>query len=45
MSLGNLMLDHNQQVQVEIKEMNVSLDECLERDKSRDKKVGDEVIT
>jgi predicted kinase len=36
--------DHNQQVQVEIKEMNVSLDECLERDKSRDKKVGDEVI-
>jgi hypothetical protein len=36
--------DHNQQVQVEIKEMNVSLEECLERDKSRDKKVGDEVI-
>lgn len=35
---------HNQQVQVEIKEMNVSLDECLERDKSRDKKVGDDVI-
>lgn len=36
--------DHNQQVQVEIKEMNVSLDECLERDKSRDKKVGEDVI-
>lgn len=36
--------DHNQQVQVEIKEMSVSLEECLERDKSRDKKVGDDVI-
>jgi predicted kinase len=36
--------DHKQQVQVEIKEMNASLEECLERDKSRDKKVGDEVI-
>jgi predicted kinase len=36
--------DHNQQVQFEIKEMNVSLEECLERDKSRDKKVGDNVI-
>jgi predicted kinase len=36
--------DHKQQVQVEIKEINVSLEECLERDKSRDKKVGDEVI-
>jgi len=36
--------DHNQQVRVEIKEMNVSLEECLERDKSREKRVGDEVI-
>lgn len=36
--------DHNQQVQLEIKEMSVSLEECLERDKSRDKKVGDDVI-
>jgi predicted kinase len=36
--------DHNQQVQAEIKEMNVSLEECLERDKLRDKKVGDDVI-
>ena len=36
--------DHNQQVHVEIKEMNISLEECIERDKSRDKKVGDEVI-
>lgn len=36
--------DHKQQVQVEIKEMNVSLEECLERDKSRDKKVGEQVI-
>jgi len=36
--------DRNDKVQVEIKEMNVSLEECLERDKSREKKVGDEVI-
>lgn len=37
-------IDHNQQVQIEINEMNVSLEKCLERDKSRDKKVGDNVI-
>lgn len=36
--------DHNQHVQVEIKEMNTSLEECLERDKSRDKTVGEAVI-
>ena len=37
-------IDHNQQVQVEIKDMNASLEDCLERDKSREKKVGDEVL-
>jgi predicted kinase len=36
--------DHNQHAQVEIKEMEASLEECLERDESMDKKVGDEVI-
>jgi predicted kinase len=36
--------DHSQQVQVEIKEMKVSLEECLERDKSREKRVGEDVI-
>lgn len=37
-------IDHNQQVQIEINEINVSFEKCLERDKSRDKKVGDDVI-
>lgn len=32
------------QVQIEIKEMNVSLEECVERDKTREKHVGEEVI-
>lgn len=36
--------DHSQQVQFEIKKMNVSLEECLERDKSREKRVGEDVI-
>jgi predicted kinase len=35
---------HNDQVQITIKEMETSLDECLDRDKTRDKKVGDDVI-
>lgn len=34
----------NQQVQVEIKEMETSLEECIERDAKRPKPVGDKVI-
>ena len=37
-------IDHNDQVQVFIKDMNTSLEDCLERDKIRDKKVGEDVI-
>ncbi len=36
--------DNNDQVQVELKEMEASLAECIERDKNREKKVGEKVI-
>lgn len=35
---------HNDDVQVEIKEMNTTLQECIERDSLREKKVGEKVI-
>jgi predicted kinase len=38
------MKDSGKLVKIEIKDMETSLEECLERDKKREKKVGDEVI-
>lgn len=36
--------EHKDNVTVEIKEMQTTLDECIERDKNREKKVGEKVI-
>ncbi len=37
-------IDHSDQVHISIVDMNTSLEDCLERDKNRDKKVGEDVI-
>ena len=36
--------EHNQEIKIEIKEFNASLDECIERDSKREKSVGKDVI-